>query len=221
MEQAVQIQKEDEEWLNKDDAFEEGWTGIRSGGKNMDDPRKRREVFLRAVAEYETLLREREEWKEEAEKDRVWRERIERRRRAEMVLGIFGDEVAVREQLEQKPTTMNGTNGANGVTAGQKQPPLPNGGGKPKPKRKRKRRTTGVADDESTSSSSSSSSSESSSSSDDDDDRGAKRMKGGTGAARVNGHAVDLSAESTSGGETNENDTSSSGSSESDSSSDD
>ncbi len=223
MEEALQIRKEDEEWLVQDAVSEgdDGWKGIGdTGAEDMDDPKKRREVFLQAVKEHEALLKERVEAKEEAERDRVWREKLVRRRRAEMVLGIFEDEVGgpVSSVVGGKDEQREVGNG-NGVMAVVQKRPLPNGGVKPKakPKRKRKRRTTGVPDDESSSSSSSSSSSE-----DADDEPDAKRAKAGGAVNGVNGHAVDLTSESSSGGEegTNEDDTSSSdGSSESESSS--
>ncbi|KAL8906767.1 MAG: hypothetical protein Q9207_001822 [Kuettlingeria erythrocarpa] len=225
VEEALQIRKEDEEWLAQDGVFEgddDGWKGIGgTGGEDMDDPKKRREVFLRAVKEHEALLKESVEAKEEAERDRIWREKLVRRRRAEMVLGIFDEGVGgpVRSVAGGKDEQREVGNSNGGIAVAQKRP-LPNGGVKLKPKRKRKRRTTGVPDDESSSSSSSSSSSEGSSDTDDGPD--AKRTKAGV-LNGVNGHAVDLTSESSSSGEegTNEDDTSSSGgSSDSDSSND-
>ncbi|KAL8934291.1 MAG: hypothetical protein Q9211_005308, partial [Gyalolechia sp. 1 TL-2023] len=117
VDRALGIGKEDDEWLRKPSPLldeqpqgeersgEEnagGWNDINHGslpvgdgglGKatTMDDPSKRKELFLRAVAEHESLLRDREDAREEAEKDAVWRAKVERRRRAEMVLGIFED----------------------------------------------------------------------------------------------------------------------------------
>lgn len=245
VDQALKIRREDEEWLSKPSPVEreskeerektgeqtkEGWRGIHhssliedgEGSDIMDDPAKRKELFLRAVEEHKSLLHAREDAREEAEKDAIWRAKVERRRRAEMVLGIFEDLVqkpegglGERDRVLTNGVQVNGSSNRNGVMWQKK--PLPNGGEKVKGKRKRKRRTTGVRDDESSSSSSSSSSE-----SEDNSDNGASRKRieiNGT-IATTNGHskenAVDLTEETSSEG-TSDSATSSSGTSESES----
>ncbi|KAL9005474.1 MAG: hypothetical protein Q9188_001752 [Gyalolechia gomerana] len=249
VDEALVIRKEDEEWLGRsspviEDSQEEGEEGNEKGKggwkeisdsllvgeaekDTMDDPAERKELFLRAVAEHESLLRDREDAKEEAEKEAIWRAKVERRMRAEMVLGIFEDLVGgveggglgVRDRVPEHGMG-DGTVNGNGV-GGQKAL-LPGGKEKVKRKRKRKRRTTGVRDDESSSSSSSSSSSTSESGSEyGDGDHHRKKTKVGT-ITVPNGHsqenAVDLTAETSSEG-TSDSDTSSSRTSGSDPSS--
>lgn len=231
MGQALQIRKEDEEWLlaKDDEGGASGWwKGLEVGGEGkMDDPKKRKEVFMRAVAEHEECLRAHADAEEEAEKDRVWRERVEKRRRAEMVLGIFGEGGGGAAQVgdDGKDVVRNDVNGG-AVVAGRKRLSSPGGLGNPKPKRKRKRRRTGVPDDESSSSSSSSGSSDDSSSSqsEDEDNSSAgmgKPVNGRTAVAIPNGTinkgaaAVDLTAET----DTSSSEESSDSDSESDTSS--
>ncbi|KAL9000531.1 MAG: hypothetical protein Q9169_000824 [Polycauliona sp. 2 TL-2023] len=196
---ALDIIKEDDEWLS-DDANFEGWDlrletpaeeeeeeeGGGAEAIKMDDPVKRRQLFIQALKHHAQTLRAREDDKEQAEKDRTWQGKIERRKRVEGVLRTLNEHVygnANSPQIKQSftPTapaagqdTANGnTNGMNGGGYQQRQQPQ-------KGKRKRKRRTMGVPDDDSSSSSSSSSSASSSGSESeplDDGKRMGKRAK--------------------------------------------
>ena len=213
---ALDIIKEDDEWLNDSSNFTDWSLPLNSPHENqtaeeqkgstitttiniaMDDPTKRKEIYLQALKQHEQNLRAREDAKEEAEKDRIWQIKIQRRKRVDAVLRILNQHVygnangpvytpaaakassenAVVRGVGIAGTTATATATVNGKGAQQ----LHNGGSKSqkstnstKRKRKRKRRTTGVPDDDSTSSSSSSSSSESEPH--DDTERMTKRAK--------------------------------------------
>ncbi|KAL8775080.1 MAG: hypothetical protein Q9209_000559 [Squamulea sp. 1 TL-2023] len=208
---AQDIRKEDEEWLDDSKNFQgwelhlnlpeeeeaaekgaEGEEGEKGSGEviKMDDPIKRKEVYLQALNQHKTMLRAREDAKQEAEKDRIWAMKVTRRKRVEGVLKVLNEHVYGNangppqdiKSPYDKPSTATGASVKNGITNG-------NGNGNAKGaangtkqqtgkgKRKRKRRTTGVPDDDSTSSSSSSSSSSSESEPHDDTERMSKRAK--------------------------------------------
>ena len=192
---ALNIIKEDGEWLNDSSNFE-GWNlhlessneieEGQKGGKGeevyrMDDPIKRKEIYLQALKRHEGTVRAREDNKEEAKNDEAWHKKVARRKRVEGVLHVLNNLVygnpngpyLNKSSIIQAPKGRDTVNG-NGVTLGttgnrtQQQPQPPQ-----KAKRKRKRRTTGVPDDDSDSSSSSSSESEPH----DDGERMAKRAR--------------------------------------------
>ncbi|KAL9632310.1 MAG: hypothetical protein Q9204_003849 [Flavoplaca sp. TL-2023a] len=191
---ALDIIKEDDEWLEDSSNFE-GWTlhlessnGIEEGQKGgkgeevyrMDDPTKRKEVYLQALKRHENTVRAREDSKEEAKNDEVWHKKVARRKRVEGVLHVLNNLVygnpngpyLNNSSIIQAPKGRDAVNG-NGVksgTTGNRTQPQQQA---QKAKRKRKKRTTGVPDDDSSSSSSSSSESEPH----DDGERMAKRAR--------------------------------------------
>ncbi|KAL8844620.1 MAG: hypothetical protein Q9176_001132 [Flavoplaca citrina] len=191
---ALDIIKEDDKWLNDSSNFE-GWNlhlepsneieEGQKGGKGeevyrMDDPIKRKEIYLQALKRHEDTVRAREDSKEEAKNDEAWHKKVARRKRVEGVLHVLNNLVygnpdgpyLNKSSVIQAPKGRDAVSG-NGVTSGttgnrtqpQQQPQ--------KAKRKWKRRTTGVPDDDSSSSSSSSSESEPY----DDGERMAKRAR--------------------------------------------
>ncbi|KAI4231614.1 MAG: hypothetical protein LQ349_005500 [Xanthoria aureola] len=209
---ALDIIKEDDEWLDESSNFK-GWDVLpddqsaeneeakeevereekddgREEAIKMDDPIKRKEIFLQALKRHRQILRARHDTKEEGEKDRVWQWKVARRKRVEGVLKVLNEHVygnAEGLQIDKNPpatiqaqppstrATANGitatSNGTRSQRQQQQRPPQ-------KGKRKRKRRTTGVPDDDDSSSSSSSSSSSTSDSEPHDDGaRMAKRAK--------------------------------------------
>ncbi|KAI4278841.1 MAG: hypothetical protein LQ337_000738 [Flavoplaca oasis] len=186
---ALDIIKEDDEWLNDSSNFE-GWNlhlelsneieEGQKGGKTeevyrMDDPIKRKEIYLQALKRHKEIIRAREDSKEEAKNDKAWHKKVARRKRVEGVLHVLNQQVygnpngpyLNKSSVIRAPTGRDGVNG-NGVTSGTTGNRTPQ-----KAKRKRKRRTTGVPDDDSSSSSSSSSESEPH----DDGERIAKRAR--------------------------------------------
>ncbi|KAI4270790.1 MAG: hypothetical protein L6R38_007005, partial [Xanthoria sp. 2 TBL-2021] len=96
---ALDTIKEDDEWLDESSNFE-GWDlsldlpveiGEEKEGKGeevikMDDPIKRKEIYLQALKQQKQTLHAREDSKEEVEKDRVWQWKVARRKRVEGVL---------------------------------------------------------------------------------------------------------------------------------------
>ncbi|KAI4257327.1 MAG: hypothetical protein LQ352_001677 [Teloschistes flavicans] len=172
---AREIRCEDEQWLADGATFENGGRNhhyivieadVEGGGTEeeeraveMDSPTTRKELFMRAVEQHKILLRAREDAREDREREEVWRERVQKRRRAELVLCVLGDDAKTRaarrnnvvDVADKSVTAGTAVNGTK-MAAAEKRTG----------KRKRKRRTTGVPDDESSSSSSSSSYSSSS-----------------------------------------------------------
>lgn len=138
---------------------EGGGTEEEERAVEMDSPTTRKELFMRAVEQHKILLRAREDAREDREREEVWRERVQKRRRAELVLCVLGDDAKTRaarrnnvvDVADKSVTAGTAVNGTK-MAAAEKRTG----------KRKRKRRTTGVPDDESSSSSSSSSYSSSS-----------------------------------------------------------
>ncbi|KAL9611573.1 MAG: hypothetical protein Q9167_003792 [Letrouitia subvulpina] len=197
---ALKIRDKDEEWL----ASISSPSLERPGHNNGKEPTTankmemetekhsyHRKAFDRAVGHHESLLRAYEEAKLETEKDRIWIAKVERRRRAEIVLWGVGlaDEWQSRSGSRSGsaagPATSssgvivtNGVKRARSPDAGERR-----AGGEPqtgKKKKRRKRRTTGVPDDES---------SESSSESESESDAKAKAKAEvmGAGKGKVNG----------------------------------
>ena len=146
----------------------------------MDDPIKRKEIYIQALKRHEGIVRAREDNKEEAKNDEAWHKKVARRKRVEGVLHVLNNQVygnpngpyLNKSSIVQAPKSRDTVNG-NGITSGtignRTQPQQQHH----KAKRKRKRRTTGVPDDDSDSSSSSSSESEPH----DDGERMAKRAR--------------------------------------------
>ncbi|KAL8862665.1 MAG: hypothetical protein Q9178_001163 [Gyalolechia marmorata] len=206
---ALDLIKEDDEWLNDSSNFT-GWSlpldpphGNQTAEAQkesttttliaMDDPTKRKEIYLQALKQHAQTLRAREDTKEETEKDRIWQMKIQRRKRVDAVLRILNQHVYGNPNGPvYTPTAAKVTGAVNGVStpAGTTGTETGNGNGKGthqiqnsgskrsvnSAKRKRKRRTTGLPDDDS-SSSSSSSSSDSESEPYDDTERMMKRAK--------------------------------------------
>ncbi|KAL8910812.1 MAG: hypothetical protein Q9171_003948 [Xanthocarpia ochracea] len=206
---ALDIIKEDDEWLNDSSNFHD-WSlpldpphGNQTAEEQkestpttlikMDDPTKRKEIYLQALKQHAQTLHAREDAKEEAEKDRVWQIKVQRRKRVDAVLRILNQHVygnpngpvytpAVAAEASRENAVVRGdsTPGKTGTATvnGKGVQQMQNGGSKGtnSTKRKRKRRTTGVPDDDSTSSSSSSSST-SESEPYDDTERMTKRAK--------------------------------------------
>ncbi|KAL8693955.1 MAG: hypothetical protein Q9218_001313 [Villophora microphyllina] len=174
-EQALEVNGEKDAWLD-DSANFDGWKNLvivvdeEEEVAQMDDPSKRHALFLRAVANHKILLRAKEDAREDREKEQIWREKVEKRRRAELVLCVLEEEarakaLRVGEKVEDEKEVGRGTmNGTKAIGRGAGGKPAEEPKAQPKGNRKRvlqrKRRRTGVPDDESSSSSSSSSESE-------------------------------------------------------------
>ncbi|KAI4209581.1 MAG: hypothetical protein LQ351_007478 [Letrouitia transgressa] len=192
-----------------------------------------RQAFDRAVGHHKSLLRAHEEAKVETEKDRIWLAKVERRRRAEIVLWGVGlvdgwqSQSQSQSQSQRRaagPATSSSKGGMQSSIAvmnGAKRARSP-GAGETGKRKWRKRRKTGVPDDESTSSSESSSNSESE----------AEAEAEGAGKGKVNGasngigrkaavKALDLAEETSSDSDSSETSSGSGSDSESGSSSGD
>ncbi|KAL8714020.1 MAG: hypothetical protein Q9220_002166 [cf. Caloplaca sp. 1 TL-2023] len=100
VEQAKQIEAEDEEWLAAESAdFKDLHLLLDEGEEEVDvgtmDPQSRKQLFKRAVREHKTFL----ENMDAGEKAMRWMERVERRRRADAVLEGLEREVRVLEDV--------------------------------------------------------------------------------------------------------------------------
>ncbi|MCJ1224090.1 hypothetical protein MMC12_000733 [Toensbergia leucococca] len=139
----------------------------------MESPDLRRRYYEQAVGVFREKLRQGEWAREEEgelEVEEEWKERVERRRRAEVVLWAVGEtEEEVGARKDGKGALDTGSEGRAMGTTGNAEVP------KGKAKRKRKRRTE-VPDDDT--SSSSESSSGSSSSSEDGKEKSTGRSEG-------------------------------------------
>lgn len=171
---AQEVRAADEAWLKELDADE-------------DTRKRKRTEYEDAVARTREALKRKEEIKEEERADREWESRIQKRRRAELLIWSVGETEqggGAKPQI-QPPATKKNEMRDSGVNAATKPAPTRLTGPNGKAKRKRKIRATGVPDDVSSSSSSSSgSSSESGSSGDSDDDNGGRMGTGFVGGKK-------------------------------------
>ena len=108
---AIKIREEDEAWLGFGSSCSSSSssptsilsTEAKSYWKSkpeMDTPSKRKEAYLQAVGHHETLLRAREEARTDTAADAVWIAKVERRRRAEVVLWGLAEGQQWRSEVE-------------------------------------------------------------------------------------------------------------------------
>ncbi|KAL8739541.1 MAG: hypothetical protein Q9190_007667 [Brigantiaea leucoxantha] len=206
--EALKIQTEDEEWLDNlpasppdiqsattknDTPTHNQSISTKDKKANMLDTKTyHREAFARAVGHHESLLLAIEDAKTDIEKDKLWIEKVQRRRRAEIVLWGIGGQLA--NSVNAPNHTANNhnsgtrTNNAMEATRTQQQrqkrdlpaaaaaaagqPITPNNNNKKRKRKRKQKRRTGVPDDDDDSSSSSSSSN-----SDSEKEDGRKKKK--------------------------------------------
>ena len=171
-EAALRIREEDNMWLSE----------IIARGRGPEwEAKRKREQYERAWKREKDRLEEIEDLREWEEGKEEFEWKVQKRRRAEEVLGVIGE--AETQLAGGVKTSTAGTTGGTGARKRQGGASVDGGPVVPaKKKRKRKRRTTGVPDDEDSSSSSSSSSFSSSDS--DSENQIDKRARKGLGISK-------------------------------------